>query len=300
MTPIYKIFDFYRKLFVESAKDFFAEHMLTHAAAISYYTVFSLPSILLIVLWVAAQFYREVIIHEAISQKMTSLIGEQGTQLVMSTLEKLSVQEPTWLTTLIGLGVLLFFATTVFDAMGTALDQLARIEISSSVSRGIWLSLRVRIIALALLVGISFLLLVSLMLDIILSSLSHYLAYWVGSLSEYVLKFDFFLLDFIAAVVLFALYFRYLPTARLKWADSFIGAFLTASLFALGKSLISMFVSNNQVVNIYDAAGSLLILMLWVYYASAIFLFGATFTFNRARLKSETLPYPSRTKHHHS
>jgi membrane protein len=281
---------FYWKLLKESIVGFISDDMLTHAAAISYYTVFSLPAMLLIVLWTAAQFYKEAAVHEAIFQKITSLLGKQAAEQIMSTIEKLSLQEPTWLATVVGLGVLLFFATTVFDSMRTALNKIAQVKTPDSVRLSIWMAFRVRLIAFGLLLSISFLLLVSLMLDVILSTLAHYMAKWIGAWSEYLFIFDVYFLDFAATVLLFVLYFRYLPDVRLKWLDAFLGALLTAGLFAVGKSLIGMFISNNQVVDLYDAAGSLLALMLWVYYAAIIFLFGAIFTFQRVRNRRGTLP----------
>ena len=146
-VTLYRKIIFYWKLLKKSIVSFIGDDMLTHAAAISYYTVFSLPSMLLIVLWAAAQFYREVAVQEAIFQKITSMVGEQASQQVMATLEKLSVEEPTWLATVVGIGVLLFFATTVYDAMRTALNKIAQVTPSDSVGRNIWLALRVRFIA---------------------------------------------------------------------------------------------------------------------------------------------------------
>lgn len=288
-STVYSKLLFYWQVLKESIISFVGDNMLTHAAAISYYTVFSLPAILLIVLWTTAQFYIEVAVHDAISQKLTSLAGEQISQQIMSTIEKLSIQDPTWLATFTGIAVLLFFATTVFDAMRTALNEIAQVEAPNSVVLNIWMALRVRFIAFALLVSISFFLLVSLVLEVMFSTLSHYLVDWFGEWSKYILIFDLFLVDFTATVLLFTLYFRYLPDHRLKWSDAFWGALFTSSLFAVGKSLIIVFISNNQVVDLYDAAGSLLALMLWVYYASIIFLFGAIFTFTRVRKKSKAI-----------
>lgn len=281
-------FVFYRKVLKDSIIGFIDDDMLTHAAAISYYMVFSLPAMLLIVLWGAAQFYKEVAVHQVILEKITSLLGSQVAEQIMSTIEKLSLQEPTWLATVVGIGVLLFFATTVFDAMRTALNKIAQVKTPDSLGLSIWMALRVRLIAFALLLSLSFLLLVSLMLNVILSALVHYLATWINVWSEYLLIFDAYIFDFATTVLLFSLYFRYLPDVRLKWSDAFFGALFTASLFALGKGLISTFISNNQVVDLYDAAGSLLALMLWVYYAAGIFLFGAIFTFQRVRNRGKS------------
>ena len=280
---MYKKIVFYSKVVKQSLIDFIDNDMFTHAAAISYYMVFSLPSMLLIVLWTGAQFYKDVLIQDTILQKITALVGEQAATLILSTIEKLSVQEPTVLATLIGIGLLLFFATTVFDAMRTALNKIDKVKASNSVKVNIWMMFRGRMIALSLLVSISFLLLVSLVLDVMLTAVSHYLAQLIGEYAKYFLIFNMFILDFIATTVIFTLDFRYLPDTRLKWSDAFIGALLTASLFAVGKGIMGMFISSNQVVDLYDAAGSLLALMLWVYYAAIIFLFGATFTFNRVK-----------------
>jgi len=280
---MYKKIVFYSKVVKQSLIDFIDDDMFTHAAAISYYMVFSLPSMLLIVLWTGAQFYKDVLIEDTILQKITALVGEQAATLILSTIEKLSVQEPTVLATLIGIGLLLFFATTVFDAMRTALNKIDKVTASNSVKVNIWMMFRGRMIALSLLVSISFLLLVSLVLDVMLTAVSHYLAQLIGEYAKYFLIFNMFILDFIATTVIFTLDFRYLPDTRLKWSDAFIGALLTASLFAVGKGIMGMFISSNQVVDLYDAAGSLLALMLWVYYAAIIFLFGATFTFNRVK-----------------
>ena len=276
---------FYWKLLKESIISFVDKDMLTHAAAISYYTVFSLPSMLLIVLWTAAQFYKEDAVYDAIFEKTTDLLGEQTSNQIMSTIQKLSIEEPTWLSTIIAIGILLFFATTVFDAMRTALNTIDKVEAPSSLRKNIWMLLRLRIIGFALLISISFFLLVSLTLDVMLSTLSIYLFDWLGKWSEYFLLFDKFLLDFLATTLIFALYFRYLPDIRLKWSIVFFGAGWTSVLFVAGKGLIALLISNNQIVDLYDAAGSLLILMLWVYYASIIFLFGATFTFSYASKK---------------
>ena len=187
---MYRKIIFYLKLLQKSIISFIDNDMLTHAAAISYYTVFSLPAMLLIVLWSAAQFYKEAAVHDAIFQKITLLLGEQAAEQIMSTIEKLSLQEPTWLATVVGIGVLLFFATTVFDAMRTALNKIAQVKTPDSMRLSIWMALRVRLIAVGLLLSLSFLLLVSLMLGVILSTLAHYLAQWIGDWSEYLLIFD--------------------------------------------------------------------------------------------------------------
>ena len=275
---------FYPEVLKESIVRFFDDDMPMHAAALSYYMVFSLPSMLLIVLWTSARFYDEVAVREAIFAKIGGLVGHQGAGQIMATLGKLSVEQPTFWSTALGLGILLFFATSVFDAMRTALNKIANVQTSDSAMLSIWKLLRIRFIAFALLVSISFILLVSMVIHALITKISDHLVSWFGEVAEFIVAFDFILLELGTISLLFALYFRYLPDNRLRWRDIWLGAALTAGLLIIGKSLIAFFIGNSTVAHLYDAAGSILVLMLWVYYSSAILLLGATFTFTRAEL----------------
>jgi len=279
-----KTLNFYGQVLKESIVRYFDRGMPMHAAALSYYMVFSLPSMLLIILWTSARFYDEVAVREAIFTKIGALVGHQGAGQIMATLEKLSVEQPTFWATALGIGILLFFATSVFDGMRTAFNKTISAQIDDSVVRSIWKLLRIRFIAFAMLVSISFILLVSMVIHALITKLGHHLVQWWGETGELVVAFDFILMELGTVALLFALYFRYLPDVRLKWCDIWLGALLTAGLLVMGKSLIGFFISNSTVADLYDAAGSILVLMLWVYYSSAILLLGATFTFTRAEL----------------
>jgi len=261
---------------------FFDKDMPMHAAALSYYMVFSLPSMLLIIFWTSARFYDEGSVRETIFDKIGSLVGHKGAGQIMATLEKLSVEQPTFWATALGIGILLFFATSVFDAMRTAFNKMIPAQADDSVSRSIWKLLRIRFIAFALLISISFILLVSMVIHALITKFSSHLVQWIGETANFIVAFDSILLELGTTSMLFALYFRYLPDIRLKWGHIWPGAVLTAGLLVLGKSLIGYFISNSTVADLYDAAGSLLVMMLWVYYSAAILLLGATFTFIRA------------------
>lgn len=274
---------FYWEVLKESLDRFLEEDMLTHAAALSYNMIFSLPSMLMIILWVAAIFYGEVAVGNAIFAELGALVGEDGAQQIMATLEKLEIHEPTWWAGALAVLVLLYFATTVYDVMRNALNHLAQVKTSASLGLSIWRLVRIRIIAIALLSVVSFLMVVFLMLDALVATVDNYLAGFSGTLAGYVAVVDAYALNLCATTILFALYFRYLPDVRLRWRDTWFGALLTAFLYLEGKALISLIIGNSDTANLYDAAGSILVLMLWVYYAAAIFLFGATVAFTRAR-----------------
>jgi len=144
-----------------------------------------------------------------------------------------------------------------------------------------------RLVSTAVLVTISFILLVSLVVDALVSESTDFAAPWIGGLATYLTSFDAILLKLGASTGLFAMFLRYLPDVRLKWKDIWVGALVTTGLFAAGKDLIGLLIGNSSAAGLYEAAGSVLVLMLWVYYGSAIFLFGASFTFTRAKLLQE-------------
>jgi membrane protein len=279
-----KPLNFYGQVLKKSIIRYFERDMPMRAAALSYYMVFSLPSMLLIILWTSARFYNEAAVREAIFAKIGSLVGHQGAGQIMATLEKLSVVQPTFWATALGLGMLLFFATSIFDAMRTAFNQIIPPQTDDSVGRSVWKLLRIRFIAFGMLLSISFILLVSMVIHALITKLGNLLVQWFGETAEYIVAFDSILMELGTISLLFALYFRYLPDIRLKWRDIWLGAVLTAGFLVMGKSLIGFFIGNNTVADLYDAAGSILVLMLWVYYSAAILLLGATFTFTRAEL----------------
>ena len=274
--------NFYLQVLKKTIMRFFELDMPMHAAALSYYMVFSLPSMLLIIFWTSAHVYEESAVREAIFTKIGSLVGQQGASQIMATLEKLSVEQPTFWASALGLGILLFFATSVFDAMRTAFNKMIPSKVDDSVGRSIWKLLRIRFIAFAMLISISFILLVSMVIHALIAWIGVHLGQWIGEAANFIVTFDFILLELATTALLFGLYFRYLPDTRLKWRDVWLGAILTAGLLVLGKSLIAFFISNSTVADLYDAAGSILVMMLWVYYSAAILLLGATFTFTRA------------------
>ncbi|MGB6018949.1 MAG: YihY/virulence factor BrkB family protein [Sulfurimonadaceae bacterium] len=272
---------FYWRVVKESIIKYFEKDMLDYAAALSYYMLFSLPSMLIVILWSTAQFYSEAAVRQAILIRISSRMGEQEAEQIMATLDRLHISEPSWWASMAGLAVLLFFATSLFNGMRTALNQV--IQVKPTVST-LWGLIRIRFIAFALLAILSLFLLFSIFLNTIMTGVGSYLVPRFGEVATYMMAFNAFLLDLGSTAVLFALYFRYLPDAKLRWKDVWLGALLTAGMFLMGKNLLNLFVSSSEATDLYAAAGSVLVLLLWVYYAMAIILFGATFTFTRAKL----------------
>ena len=275
---------FYVKVLKDAVTSYLGDDMPANAAALAFYTIFSLPSMLFIVLWTAGRFYRDAAVREAIFNEIGALVGDEGAQQLSATLEGLDIQEPTWWATVVGVGVLLFTATTVLVTLHNTLNRIFKVSTAQTVGMGLWKMVLDRFVSLSLVVTIAFVLLVSLMVDGMITAFGMVAVQWGGEWATFMVKLDSMLLDLGATAILFTLFFRYLPDIRLAWKDIWFGALLTAGLFTGGKYLIGAVIGSSTAADLYEAAGSVLVLMLWIYYASAIFLFGATFTFTRAQL----------------
>ena len=286
-----RLFDpgFHWKVLKESVSRFLGGDALTHSAALAYFMVFSLPPVLLIVLWGAGLFYQEAKMSEAIFAELTTMVGPEGAQQLMATLGELSIEKPTLWATVVAAGVMLFTASTVLVAGQNALNRLLGNQAEQAPVQALWRMLRDRFLSLAMLLTIAFILLVSLALNAFVALLERVLESWNPSVASMTTFLDHALLDLVVMSALFAMLFRYLQEVRLKWRETWFAAVLTAILFMVGQYLIGYIIGQSDTANYYDAAGSVLVLMLWVYYASAIFLFGAVFTKVRSDLINQDI-----------
>ncbi|CDS54900.1 Inner membrane protein YihY, formerly thought to be RNase BN [Polaromonas sp. CG9_12] len=245
-------------------------------AAISYYTVFSIAPLMIIVIAVAGFVWgREAVQGEIVGQ-LSGLIGQEGAQGIQALIE--SANQPTQglVATAISIVVLVIGATTVFAELQSALDRIWRAPKAPQVS-GIWAIVRSRLLSLGFILGLGFLLLVSLVSGAALAAFGT----WVGRLLpgwEKLLFVINIVFSIGIATVLFAMIFKVMPQVKVGWRDVWTGAFVTAVLFEVGKWLISLYIGKSSVTSSFAAAGSLVVLLVWVYYSAQIFLLGAEFT----------------------
>ena len=278
----------YWKVLVESFSKFSEDDIFTHAAALSYYTVFSLPPMLLIILFTTTRFYDETSVKELLFSQIGDLVGKDGARQLLATIEKLNIFEPTIWATILGIAVLIFTATTVFITMQNALNIIFRVKPKPE-GWGIFKMIKDRILSFTILIGVAFILLVSLVVNALLEALNNQLYTMVGTLSFVLNFFTSIVLPFFIITLLFAMIFKFLPDAKLDWSNTWFGATLTSALFVIGKYLISFYIGNSNVAGLYDAAGSIMVIMVWVFYASIIVLYGAVFTYTYNRLQGERM-----------
>ncbi len=272
---------FYWTVLKETVSKFIEDDAFTHAAALAYYTIFSLPPMLLIILFSATRFYDETEVKSAIFGEIETMIEPESALQLSQTLDKLQVFEPSFWATVLGIGILVFTSTTVFVTMQNALNQIFQVKAKPKGS-GFLKLIKDRVLSFTILLGIAFILLVSLSVNALIAAFATYLDDWIGTFSTALTIVTSIVLPILIIALLFAMLFKFLPDANLKWRDTWFGAFLTTILFAAGKYLISFYIGNSSVVGLYETAGSVMVIMLWVFYASLIFLFGAVFTYVRA------------------
>lgn len=245
-------------------------------AAISYYTVFSIAPLLIIVIAVAGFVWgREAVQGEIVGQ-LADMIGKEGATGIQALIE--SANQPTkgLVATVISTLVLIVGATTVFAELQSALDRIWQVPQVLKTS-GIWATLRTRLLSLGFILGLGFLMLVSLVSSAGIAALGSWanglLPGWAVLLYVINLAFS---VGF--STVLFAMIFKLMPQAQVSWRDVWVGAGVTAILFEAGKTLISLYIGKSSVTSSFAAAGSLVVLLIWVYYSAQIFLLGAEFT----------------------
>jgi membrane protein len=249
-------------------------------AAIAFYTLFAIAPILLIVIWVAGEFFGADLVQEHILMQMRMLLGDSGAAAVRDLLLSAKYSTRSGLSTAAGIAAVFIGATSVFAELQNALHRIWRTP-PRTIVQGLWHAVRARFISFGLILGVGFLLLVSLIASAGLEGLAvwlgSYVASWRGLLS---LLDD--LLGLGIATCLFAMIYKYVPREEIAWGDVWVGGLVTAVLSMAGKLLIVVYLGKLALESAYGVAGSFIVLLLWVYYSAQIFLLGAEFTRNFA------------------
>jgi membrane protein len=252
------------------------DHASSMGGALAYYTLFSIAPVLIIVIAVAGFFLGPEAARGEIVAQLRGLLGDDGAAAVQGLLESASKPEEGLFATLSSLVLLLLGATTVFAELQSDLDRIWRVETAQKIS-GVWSFLRARLLSFSLVLVLAFLLLVSLVLSAALAALGNWWGGWFEGWAT-LLEILNFAVSFAITTGLFALIYKLLPRADIAWHDVWIGAAVTALLFAIGKFLIGLYIGRSGVASGFGAAGSFVVLLIWVYYSTQIFLLGAEFT----------------------
>jgi membrane protein len=262
-------------LIKQSASEWADDKAPRLGAALSYYTIFSISPLLVIVIAIAGLWFGEEAAHNQIFHQISGLVGEEGGKAIQSLLVSANKPEEGILAAIMALMVLLLGATGVFVQLQDALNTIWNVPPKSG--GGIWSFVRGRLLSFAMVIGIGFLLLVSL---IVSAALSAFGSHFAGSVPGFAILGQMinFLVSFAVVTLLFAMIFKYMPDVKIAWHDVWIGAAFTAFLFNIGKYLLGVYLARSTVASAYGAAGSVVIVLIWVYYSAQIVFFGAELT----------------------
>ena len=260
-----------------SARAFVDDYAPSMGAAISYYTVFSMAPLLLIVIAVAGFIFGQDAASGRLYAELSGSLGPRAAAAIEGMVRSASHPGNGWIGTIAGTLMLLVGATTVFSELQSALNRIWRTP--ASTGGGLWRTLRGRLLSLGIVLAIGFLLLVTLVVSSGLSALG---AVWKPAFGGWSVALQ--AVDVIVSLgvvtVLFALIYKLLPRATIAWGDVWVGAAVTAALFTIGKLLIGLYIGRAGVASGFGAAGSLVVILIWVYFSAQIFLLGAEFTWH--------------------
>ncbi|HEX9161980.1 MAG TPA: YihY/virulence factor BrkB family protein [Thermoanaerobaculia bacterium] len=280
-------------LFKQTWKEFGDDKAQRLGAALAYYTVFSIAPLLLIAVAIAGFVFGKDAAQHQIQQQLGGVLGQSTAAAVEKMLQAAAKPKSGMVATIIGVITLLFGAAGVFGQLQDALDTIWNVE--KPKTAGFMGLIKDRFLSMAMVFGIGFLLLVSLVIDAAISGMGHYLGSRIpGGVAA--LQIVQLVISFGLVTVLFALTFRYLPHARVAWRDVWFGAAFTSFLFVLGKFALGLYIGKAAVGSAYGAAGSLVVILIWVYWSAQILFFGAEFTQVYARQKGSKAGDTSKAK----
>ena len=260
----------------QTFKEFVEDNPLDYAAIIGFYTIFSLPAVLIITIRIAGAVFGQEAVQGEVVNQLGGIVGRNSATQFQSIIENAAVSEASTIGTIVGVATMLFSATTVFVALQDSLNGIW--EVKAKIEKG-WLKLVIsRVLSLAMVISMGFLLLVSLAIDVALGIVYKFMIQQFSGVAIYFITIGNMLVSVLISTIIFAAIYRVLPDAKIKWANVWVGAIVTAILFVLGKYVLNVYFQHDPLADTYGAAGSLVLILVWVYYSAVILLFGAEFT----------------------
>ncbi len=264
-------------IFKTAAQRWLERDAFEHAGALGFCTLFSMAPLVIIVVSIVGIVFGEDAASGQISAGIADLVGPQAATAVEEAVRRSRLEEAGLVPTILGVGALVFGATTVFAQMQGALNQFWGVKAKPARS-GILTFIMVRLLSLSMVLIIGFLMLTSFILSLAITAVIEHAKEWVPIPGFAVMLID-LTISLAVTTVLFGMLFKVLPDVRIEWADVWRGAFITAVLFAIGKYCISLYLTHVAPASTYGAAGSLVLILLWVYYSSLILFFGTCLTY---------------------
>lgn len=281
-----------REILKKTFQEFFSDDPLTYSSSIAFNVIFSLPAILMIIITIGGSVFEDQVVRQNLIQQIQNLFGAESSEAIERILDSLENYGSNLFTKIIGFIVLGFSATAVFVSLQNVLNNIWGIKAKPEND---WLNfIKNRVLSLAMVATIGFLVLVSLGLDTALSLLKDWIEMSYSEDIYYIITAINILFSLVVITVVFAFIFKILPDAEIKWSDVWVGAIFTTVFFNIGKYLMGFYLGSSPLGNMYGAASSLVLLLLWVFFSATIVLLGAEFTY----IYSRAMGNPIKPKKH--
>jgi len=269
------------KLLLDAGNGFMEDNCMKLSASLAYYTVFSIGPLVMIIIWALGFFYGTHLEGSAearnqVLYELNDIFGPEISKLLDNAIQKISFENRSSIGLIIGIGTLVLTSTTIFVDIQNSINTIWKVK--AKPKKG-WLKLIInRLISFSMILGLSFLLMASLLISSIIGVLTKRIESFLGGWNIELWSWVNTGITFVVIAILFGFIFSFLPDAKVRFKDILGGSIFTTLLFMIGKYGISLYLSNNDTATAYGAAGSIIILLAWVYYSSAILYFGAEFT----------------------
>jgi membrane protein len=262
----------------QSFSDFIDNKVFKLSAALAFYTIFSLPAMLIIIISVSDIFYGRAAIEGTLYHQIAEFVGTDAALQIQQTIRGAALSQSSYFATIVGIITLLFGATSVFSEIQDSINHIWKLKAKPRKGKGFLKLVFNRLLSFSLVISLGFLLLVSLLVNGLMDMLITRLTAMFPELTVIMVYIVNVIITFGITALLFSLIFKVLPDARIKWKHVRAGAFTTAILFMLGKFLIGYYLGHSKLSSTYGTAGSVIVMLLWVYYSAMILYFGAVFT----------------------
>lgn len=261
-------------ILINTFKSFIANRPVAMAGTTAYFAIFSMGPILIIIISVFGFLAGDSAIRVKLFAELGNLIGQSSSQALENATDNYQIAEKSKIAAIIGISVFLFSATTLFKVMQDTINDIWRVKIKSNLRSSIFMFIRDRILSFGVILGLGFILLVSLVIDAVLAFLKDLITTYFSENFLIIAQVANVFISLAIVALIFTILYRYWPDVKVKWNASWYGGIFTAVLFTIGKILIGIVVGKNDLGAVYGGASSITAILLWVYYASLIFYFG--------------------------
>lgn len=268
-------------------KEFSADNIFKYSASLSYYMVFSIAPMLVIVISLSGALFGRDAVQGELYQQLNQVLGKVVALQIQDTIKNIHLSGNNFIATVVSVAVLLVTSTTIFGEIQDSLNKIWGLKTKPGAPW--WRLLTARLLSFSLIISIGLIMVLSLALNALLTAFGNYLSHYFSDFSVWLVDLLNNGIAFLAAAFLFTLIFKILPDAYIRWKDVIVGGLVTAILFTVGKWGIGIYLGKSNMASLYGAAGSIVLFMVWVYYSAVILYFGAEFTKVFAKLYGERI-----------